>query len=309
MSRLGSDENGNKREDAPAPSAPANGADEALAIAARDGEIAAVPAPSTLKPFMRALLPAGARRRLRDFRLRRVFTGDYATWADARAASAGYDDGAVLQKVIAATREVAAGRALWERDGVAFTAPETNAPLLAALRAIAAAEGGRLELVDFGGALGSTWWQHRAALRDLASVRWRVVEQPHFVAAGREFADGTVSFHATLRDALGAGPASTLLCSGVLQYLEQPAAVLVEAAEAGLRHVIFDRVSFATDDRERLAVQRPPADLGGAYPCRLFDRAGLLGPLGPRYRVVSEWTALDDYPGATFRGLHLTRSA
>jgi putative methyltransferase (TIGR04325 family) len=136
-----------------------------------------------------------------------------------------------------------------------------------------------------------------------------VVEQPHFVAAGREFADDELSFFPTLSAALATGTVSTLLCSGVLQYVEKPDAILREAAQARVQHVVLDRVSFAVDGRERLVVQRPPVELGGAYPCRLFSRERLLAPLGASYRVCTEWPALDDYPGATFGGLHLSRVA
>ncbi|MBI5771730.1 MAG: methyltransferase, TIGR04325 family [Verrucomicrobia bacterium] len=258
---------------------------------------------------MSALIPQRARRRIRHFRLRRVFSGDYGTWAAARAASRGYDDQAVLQKVVAATREVAAGRALWERDGVAFQNPGFNEPLLAALKEIAVSAGDRLDVVDFGGALGSTWWQHRPALRGISPLRWRVVEQPHFVQAGAEFADGVISFHATLREAAASEPRTAVLFSGVLQYLEDPAALLEEAMGLGFHHLLVDRTSFAPDGTERIVVQQPPAPLGGAYPCRLFDRERWLALLAPRYAVRAEWVALDDYPGVDFRGFHLTRKS
>jgi putative methyltransferase (TIGR04325 family) len=281
--------------------------DDALAFDAERWENSPVPKRNSLKAVLHVLLPPTAVRRMRRFRLRRVFTGDYRTWASARMASDGYDDQAVLQKVRAATREVVAGRALWERDGIAFNSPEVNEPLLTALREIAAREGNRLELIDFGGALGSTWRQHRAALGGLVAVRWRVVEQPHFVEAGREFADEILSFHTTLRDALAAGAASTVLYSGVLPYLEQPTATLHEAADLGIRHILLDRTSCAIDGRERIAVQRPPAKLGGAYPCWLFNRDRLISPLRSHYELRQEWTSFDDYPGVDFRGFHFQR--
>ena len=62
----------------------------------------------------------------------------------------------------------------------------------------AAANGGRLEVVDFGGALGSTWWQHREELSALGLRRWVVVEQPQFIEAGREFAGEILGFAPTL---------------------------------------------------------------------------------------------------------------
>ena len=159
----------------------------------------------------------------------RWFRGDYGSWAEARAASAGYDDGAVWQRVRAATRAVRAGEAAWERDGTTFAEPAAPGPLVAVLRGIAAERGGRLDVVDFGGALGSTWWQQRAALADLA-VRWCVVEQVEFVAAGRaEFTGEGLSFEPTLAAAGAAVRPAVILFSSVLPYVDRPQELLAEA--------------------------------------------------------------------------------
>jgi len=112
--------------------------------------------------LLKPVVPGSARRWLRHFFGWRWLRGNYATWAEAKAASGGYDDPAILDRVRNATRAVRDGRAAWERDGTLFEKPWAHEPLLNALRHIAAAEGGKLDIVDFGGALGSTWWQHRA---------------------------------------------------------------------------------------------------------------------------------------------------
>ncbi|MBI5382479.1 MAG: methyltransferase, TIGR04325 family [Opitutae bacterium] len=244
------------------------------------------------------------------WRQRGALTGDYRSWADALADARGYADELLLKRALAAVREVEAGRAAWERDGATFPQPQVNAPLLSVLREIAAAEGGWLVLVDFGGALGSTWRQHRAELAGLAQLEWRVVEQPHVVAAGRMLAPGPLRFHASLAEAWSGEPPRAALFSSVLPYLEDPWAVLAEVAARGCRHVIIDRTSFAADGRRRLAVQRVSAALGGgSYPCWLFDQEGLLAPLAAEYRLVREWTpTIDDiHPAAVFRGFWLSR--
>ncbi|HTX65859.1 MAG TPA: methyltransferase, TIGR04325 family [Opitutaceae bacterium] len=239
----------------------------------------------------------------------RWFHGDFATWAGARAASGGYDDGAILARVLAATREVQAGRAVWERDGVVFVEPAVHAPLLAALRAIAVKHDGHLDVVDFGGALGSTWWQHRAALADLAGVRWRVVEQPHYVAAGREFADRVLSFHDSLASALaGARPAAILL-SSVLPYLEKPHELLADVTGRGFQHVIIDRTPLISGPRDRLVVQRTPPEYGGgSYPCWLFASESLLAPFRTDYRLLDDWPGFEEIaPQVVHRGFFFQR--
>jgi len=237
------------------------------------------------------------------------FRGDYASWAGARAASAGYDDQALLDRVVTAMREVAAGRARYERDGVAFPSPEVNAPLLARLRASAAQTGGRLDVVDFGGSLGSLWWQHRSELAQLAAVRWRVVEQAHYVAAGREFAQENLDFADSIAAALQGMQPAVIILSSVLPYLENPGALLAEAVRHGFAHIIIDRTPFIAGGRTRLAVQHTPPGLGGgSYPCWLFDREKLLSVLQPAYELVAEWPSLDELaPHVRHRGFHFQR--
>ncbi len=236
----------------------------------------------------------------------RWFRGDYPNWAAARADSAGYDQAAVLARVLVATREVHAGRAHWERDGVVFNEPMGETSLLAVLRQIAPEQGGTLRVVDFGGALGSTWWQHRMALRHLSRVKWCVVEQSHYVEAGREFADAQLSFHLSLADALSDGVPDVILLSSVLPYIEAPLSLLQEIVAQRPAHIIIDRTPLVCAGPTRLAVQYTPPELGGgSYPCWLFERSKLLAPLGGAYELMDEWPGFDDLaPDVRHRGFH-----
>ena len=113
------------------------------------------------------------------------FEGDFGTWEDASAASTGYGDASILAKVAEATLKVKRGEAAYERDSVLFDQIQYSWPLLAGLMWAAARSRSRLSVLDFGGALGSGYHQNRRFLDGLGEVRWGVVEQPHYVAAGR----------------------------------------------------------------------------------------------------------------------------
>jgi putative methyltransferase (TIGR04325 family) len=246
---------------------------------------------------------------VRRWRGRGIYYGDYASWAAARADSAGYDDDGILEKTLAAARAVRDGRAAWERDSVLFSEPAANAPVLAALRR-AAADGRGLNLVDFGGALGSLWWQHRAWLADLGHVRWSVVEQPHWVEAGRrEFTTDSLRFYATLDECCATERPTVVLLSSVLPYLERPHELLADIRRRDFRHVIVDRTAFTPRGRDRLTVQRVPASIYAAsYPCWFFDRAELLRTFSPAWRVVEEWVTADEADiDGEHRGLHLEK--
>lgn len=260
---------------------------------------------------VRAWLPRSLRRWIRRRLRGPLYAGDYATWPEALRDSRGYADPVITEKTLAAARAVRDGRASWERDTVLFHEQAKNAPLLAALQRAAAANQGRLHIVDFGGALGSTWWQHRAWLGELAEVRWWIVEQPTLVAAGQaEFTQGPLRFFESLAAAVAAGQPDTLLLSSVLPYLEAPHAVLTEARRLGFRRIIIDRTGFVTRGRDRLAVQHvPPSIYAASYPCWFFDREALLRPFAADWRVTAEWTCDDEVDiDAEHRGIVLERT-
>lgn len=263
---------------------------------------------SQLKNLVGDLLPPGLVRAWRRRRGTR-FTGRYENWAAARAASSGYDDSAIFERALGAARAVRDGRAMWERDSVLFHSPEANWPVLAGLLRSAARSDGQLAVVDFGGAFGSVWWQHRRWLEEL-DVHWRVVEQPPIVAAGRrEIACGALTFHETIDAAGAADRSDTLLLSSVLPYLAEPHALLAEVVRCGFRCVIVDRTGFTHDDADRLTVQHvAPEIYPASYPCWFLRRAGVLAHFTADYRVVAEWTNVEETGfSAEFGGFVLER--
>jgi putative methyltransferase (TIGR04325 family) len=265
---------------------------------------------SRLRRFACDWAPPALRRLIRRVRAQGGYAGDYRSWAVARAASRGYDAPAIFEKTLAAARAVRDGQAAWERDSVTFAEPAAQWPLLACLLRAAAANGGRLNVVDFGGAFGSAWWQHREWLAGLAEVRWAVVEQPHLVEAGRgEFANGVLQFFETIDAASAAGQPSVLLLSSVLPYVETPHALMADVVRRGFRHIIIDRTGYVEGARDRLTVQRvSPAIYDASYPCWFFARTGVWRHFADNYRLVAEWRGFDEADiAAEFRGLFLER--
>jgi hypothetical protein len=150
----------------------------------------------TSRGWRRASMPVDSL--LDYFRARRVinFKGPHASWAEARKHVTGYDDNRILEKVRASTLKVQEGTAVAERDGVVLSQVDYYWATTAALMFSAARANGVLSVLDFGGSLGSSYFQNRKFLARLAEVRWGVVEQPNFVACGRrDIHQPGLSFH------------------------------------------------------------------------------------------------------------------
>ena len=197
-----------------------------------------------------------------------VFDGPHNDWRSALAAADGYDAPAILAKVVEATRAVVQGRAEYERDTVVFTERSYSHPLLAWLLYVASRSDLHLRVVDFGGALGSSYFQHRSALAHLAELKWCVVEQPHFVIAGRtEFEDARLSFSDSLDEAIDRVKPNVVLLSGVLQYLEYPLEYLENLLSKGVKFILIDRTAAQFDIAATPFVQHVPAWIYSAsYP-------------------------------------------
>jgi putative methyltransferase (TIGR04325 family) len=221
-------------------------------------------------------------------------TGNYSTWDDALRDSAGYHDPEVLRRAVEAARLVREGNAAFERDGVAFARSDFRWPVLCALYRLAARTS-RLHVLDFGGALGSIYYQHRMLLADLPQVRWAIVEQAAHVEAGRaEFRTAQLDFYHTVDEALTDAPLDALLLSGVLQTLQTPYDFLAEAVERRFPTIILDRVPLMKDDTTRLTVQHVPRRIYAAsYPAWFLSESRLLAIVDSRYRLVTSWPGFD----------------
>lgn len=237
-----------------------------------------------LPPRLRRALGRATGRALR-------FDGGHPDWAAAASASRGYDDAAILQRVLHATREVVAGRAAYERDSVLFDHWQPPFALLAPLLRHAMQHDGRLEVVDFGGSLGSTFRHCRPFLPRLEVLRWHVVEQPAFVAAGRaEFTTPELQFHERLADLPPSMAARLLLASSVLQYLPLPAQAIDDWTASGVETILIDRTPMWDGDEDRACVQHVPRHIyASSYPCWVLSRPRLVGRLERHWQLVCEF--------------------
>src|SRR3546814_6742160 len=91
--------------------------------------------------------------------------------------SSGYSESAILDRVRTATRAVVAGEAAYERDSVLFDKADYPFALITALLRAAASADMRLDVIDFGGSLGSTYRrseEHTSELQSLMRISYAV---------------------------------------------------------------------------------------------------------------------------------------
>ena len=272
---------------------------------------------ATLKALAKEWLPPAVVKTLRTrtpWRIR--LRGEYPTWSAAEAVSTGYSSASILEKVREATLKVRSGEAVYERDSVLFDRIEYSWPALAALMWSAAINRGRLSVLDFGGSLGSGYFQNRKFLAQVGEVRWGVVEQPHYVECGRkEIGDDRLHFFETIDACVNAIAPDTVLLGGVIQYLESYKSILRELTAFKPRVIVVDRTFVNADDTDRIYVQDVPSVVYEAsYPCYSISEPSLIAYLDQLgYELIADFDA-GEFPaveatGSVFKGYIFSRKA
>ena len=250
---------------------------------------------NNLKQYIRSWMPPELLRLRTELTAAGIsFKGDFRKWSDALVVSSGYDSEEILKKVESATRSVASGEAAFERDSVLFDEIQYSWPVLAGLLKAAADFGGALRVLDFGGALGSSYYQNRKFLEQLKEIKWCVVEQKNFVKCGkRAFETDVLKFFHCIEDAAKTCNFNVVLLSSVLPYLERPYDMLAQALELGAGTVIIDRTPVLPGSADRLTVQKIPAAIyRTSYPAWFFSEDKLLNLMDGKYSLLVKFDAL-----------------
>ena len=218
----------------------------------------------------------------------------------------------ILEKTRAALLRVKNGEAAYERDSVTFATIDYEFPLLACLLRAATEHDNRLSVLDFGGSLGSTYFQCRGFLTSLKELRWSIVEQPaHVVCGQRDFANEQLRFYESVESCLRVERPQVLLLSGVLQCLPKPYAVMEDLIAQAFDYIVVDRTAFLRGGRDRLTLEHVPAWIYPAvYPSWFLSEKRFLDFFAGKYELLASFRALDtthpdggeaDYKGFLFR--------
>ncbi len=251
---------------------------------------------NSLKDLIRLLVPPALLRKARQFRSDSIrFEGECANWKEACEQCSGYDSEGILDKVLAATLKVKHGEAAFERDSVTFDEHEYAWPVLTGLMWAAARNRGCLKVLDYGGALGSSYFQNHHFLLALPEVRWNVVEQGHFVEAGQAYIqDEYLKFYRTTEDCRIENNINVVLLSSVLQYIEDCEDLIDKMVKVKADVIVIDRTIINKSSVNRVYIQRTPASIYSAsYPCRSLSESWLIDAFCTEYEMKTDFESLN----------------
>lgn len=237
-----------------------------------------------------------------------LWQGNFNSWNEALNNCDGYDSNLIFEKVKISTEMVIRGEVPYERDSVPLKEIEYSWPLMSGLLLASTYEKGTLELIDFGGSLGSVYFQSRKLLKDIP-INWHVVEQPHFVDYGRaNIKLNNLYFHHSIEDVFKISRPSTILFSSVLQYLENPFVLLDQVFNLSFQTILIDRTPFHLKGDHKIRIQKVPASIYKAsYPCWIFSEEKLESYFMKNYDLIEKFKSSEinessfNYSGYIFR--------
>lgn len=231
---------------------------------------------------------------LRWYSFKYGWKGNYKTYDEAKGKCTGYDENHILQRIIKATSKVKNGELAYERDGILYEKSKINHHLLNVLLTISARNNNKITIIDFGGSLGTSYYQNIGYLSHLTNLNWCIIEQQKFVDAGKKsFENEHVKFYHSLEDCYAEhNKPDLILISNSLQYISEPYELLKKIQFYKIPYMMIDFIAYNDKKRDRITIQHiPPIFYGvkASYPCTFFNRLKLESQLLQTYSKEFEF--------------------
>ena len=220
------------------------------------------------------------------------FERGFNTWSEA-SRKASYNSKTIFNKTLKAARLVRDGKAAYERDSVLFDKVQYDFKLLSSLLLIANIQN-RLNLIDFGGSLGTSYRQNKKFLDCLKiQKRWVVIEQSEYVRIGKnEFTTGTLDFLESLSEI--DFDVDVVLFGSSLCYIENAYRILDQVKSLSPKFILIVRTPFSDGNNDTIWIQNVSKSIYDAsYPLWIFSESKLLSYLEDSYELFEVWD--DDF--------------
>jgi putative methyltransferase (TIGR04325 family) len=220
--------------------------------------------------------------------------GEYKNWHEVKTLSTGYDTDEIINKVREAAIKVKNGEAAYERDSVILNEIEYSWPLLAGIMFSSSMLGGSIKVLDFGGSLGTTYFQNKKFLDKIKDVSWNIVEQKQFVNVGKiDFEDKRLKFYYNIESCIEKEKPNILLLSSVLQYIEKPYDLLDNLLKYNFETILIDRTLFSKSNKKIKLQTVPPKIYKASYPCWFLDETEFINYLDTKdYNIIESFETL-----------------
>ncbi|HBD94145.1 MAG: hypothetical protein A2015_03205 [Spirochaetes bacterium GWF1_31_7] len=244
-----------------------------------------------IKKIIKLFVPPIILKVIHDIRFSVKKTGWFAGFDSFEAAkkiSTGYDSDIILQKCSTSLQKVKSGEVVYERDSYLFDEVQYYYPLLSSLLWVASQNNNTLSIIDFGGSLGSSYYQNRFFLSHLKKLEWNIVEQEQFVTEGKKiFEDEILKFYYSIDEVLAERKADMIIFSSVIQYIEKPFELLNKVINYNFKYILFDMTGVIKGENDIVTRQIVPEYIYKAdYPCWFFSESKFINFFSSHYDLI-----------------------
>lgn len=204
------------------------------------------------------------------------WSGDYDSWSNAETECLGYSEHHIVEQVKDTLLITKDREDIYERDGCIINGePEYAFELLHWIKE--SSVNNEINLIDFGGSLGTTYHQLKKYLKDYR-VRWNVIEQKNYVEVGKKtFENENLKFYNTIEECITETTPNCFISSSAIPYIESSYDILSTIINYNFEWVLLDRISVIDGDKDRITIQIVPPDIYKAiYPCWFFSEKKLI---------------------------------
>ncbi len=219
--------------------------------------------------FFRSFLPRKAKDIINLILNRNIkLKGNFSSWKDASQKSSGYDDNLILNKAKRSLNEIINNKAKFERDTVLFYKDAPDRELISIIKKLYSKK--NIRICDFGGSFASSYFQNISFL-DKSKIEWNVIEQKKIVKhAKKRLKIKNLNFYYNTGSILRK-KIDLIIFSSVIQYLEEPYALLKEITKKKIKNIIISRTPFSSKS-EVIKIQFVPKHIyKSSYPVRILN--------------------------------------
>ena len=233
--------------------------------------------------------------------------GNYSSWELAQKECEGYESSIILDRVRESVLQVRNGKAVSERDSVIFDEIQYSEDMIKSFDRSIHDE--RLHIVDFGGSLGSSYFQHKLLFKNLKDLKWAVVEQKHFVDCGKKLIEiDHLKFYNTIDEAVTEQSNQVLLLSSVIPYFKEPYLLIADLLKYNFEYILIDRTAFIEGDKERITKQIVPEFIYKAtYPAWFLNEKKFINAFSEKYELLNDFMSAFDPEDKLEDGLKVYR--
>ena len=241
---------------------------------------------STLKQNIKTLLPPLLLDFYKKVNTKYGYFGDYNNWQAAQKYTTSFEDNAILDKIKDSINKFLNGQAVFERDSIIYEEPQYSWQLLTTLLYIAAQKE-NINILDFGGSLGSTYFTHKKFLPKNISYNWSVVELEKFVVYGKKyFEDSQLKFYLNIDEAMNHNSFDIIALSGVICYLDKPYQFLEHLINKKFEYIFIDRTLFF-ESNDRITIQKVhPSIYNANNSCWVFNKKKMADFFEKDYEII-----------------------